>query len=662
MRRLIVKPNPAWHEQTSPARFHTHIKLENNSEPRLQLAGFSYFGELGGMRHIPDGDHVILYPEHEAADWKRVIVSGAPNRIRATYAQWLAMLAAHRVNLVRVWLFDFVEADSYPFFHRFGSDQYDLLRTSQRYLRRLIRFIDIARKHGIVVHISIASDQMMRREAWKSTPFDVNHGNPDVFPDDVDVAGTTENEAGGGFVSFLNLEANETRVTIMRTLIQALAAAVKPYWNVMFELMNEAGVRPLARRQPLARWHQLIATWLDAALNDGSGKRTHLISVSAVDSEMHSIIDTLFSPKPLVDIVSLHGNQWGGPDRGTTPPTDATILAATSAEVKALHDRHPGRPLAVICDTDAFPFAQNDPGRYGRLTMQGQKLNFAHRWSGSQLSHAKLLSLLGAIKTATPADMVIYTDTTPRPAPLPVVPATESELAGTWVEHLYTVRANDIAIQRRDVVYVINDKPAPGGWGVSRWYPQVGWADVAGGAGTRITVDPGGDAWTVNHDGVIRRMMMGGWVTVAGPQASDIAAGADGSVWIVGKAPLPGGHEIYRWTGTGWQSVDGVAVRIAVDPIGQPWIVNAAGAVSYRDGSTWVNIGGVTAVDISVGQDDTVWVANNNFTQISYWIGSAWRTIAAGAKAIAVDHDGMPWFVNAGTSVVTQREVKDVTG
>ena len=665
MRRLIVRPNPAWNDSTNPARFHTFIDLGNNNVQRLQLAGFSYFGEVGGVRHIPAGKYIVLYPEHDAGDWQRVINGGLPaaTPIRATYAQWLAMLAAHRVNLVRIWLFDFLEGDSYPFFHQFGSDQYDLNRASQRYLRRLVRFVDLARRHGIVVHITIASDHMMRRDeatprknSWNGTPFHVNHSTPDAFPDD----GT-----GGGFDSFLNLgPVGSPRYTILRNLVQSVVAAVRPYWNVMFELMNEAGVSRAAREEPLNAWHTTVASWLNDDLNDGAGKRTHLVTTSAdtLNNVLDPLLDALFAGgKNLVDVVSLHGSQWGGRDRPTStqpaPPSDAEITAATSAALKRLHDRHAGRALAVICDTDAFPFAQDDPGRYARLTMRGQQLNFAQRWSARQLSHAQLLQQLGAIKAATPAEMVIFTDASPRPAPLPVVPATESELAGAWVERLFTARANDIAAFRRESIYIINTTPAANGFGVSRWTGSS-FADVPGGAGVRITVDGAGMPWTINGDGLIRRLTATGWVTVPGPHATDIGAGADGSVWIIGNAPIPGGHEIYQKTATAWQGVDGAALRIAVDPIGRPWVVNAAGAVFYRDGNAWVGVPGTTAADIAVGLDDTVWVVNNSFAQISYWIGSGWRAFNASAKAIAVDHDGLPWYVN-GSNVVVQREVKD---
>jgi len=138
MRRLIIKPNPAWNEFTDPARYHTHIRLDDGTEPRLKLSGFSHFGELGGLRHIPVGlpeiASIILFPEHEATDWQRLAVAGSPEkRIRMTYAQWMAMLAAHKINLVRVWAFDLNEGDTYPFFHTFGSDQYDLVTASNNF-------------------------------------------------------------------------------------------------------------------------------------------------------------------------------------------------------------------------------------------------------------------------------------------------------------------------------------------------------------------------------------------------------------------------------------------------------------------------------------------------------------------------------------------------
>jgi hypothetical protein len=58
--------------------------------------------------------------------------------------------------------------------------------------------------------------------------------------------------------------------------------------------------------------------------------------------------------------------------------------------------------------------------------------------------------------------------------------------------------------------------------------------------------------------------------------ASGISVGAHGSVWVIGTDAVAGGYRIYRWNGAGWTAVSGGAVSIAVDPSGDPWVINSA--------------------------------------------------------------------------------------
>jgi len=65
--------------------------------------------------------------------------------------------------------------------------------------------------------------------------------------------------------------------------------------------------------------------------------------------------------------------------------------------------------------------------------------------------------------------------------------------------------------------------------------------------------------------------------------AKDIGISANGSVWIVGTNPVIGGYGIYRWVEDEekWEVVsDDGAVRIDVDPHGNPWIVKDNGSIS----------------------------------------------------------------------------------
>ena len=73
----------------------------------------------------------------------------------------------------------------------------------------------------------------------------------------------------------------------------------------------------------------------------------------------------------------------------------------------------------------------------------------------------------------------------------------------------------------------------------------------------------------------------------------DTGVGADGSVWVIGTNKVSGGYGIFHLTGSGWQSVQGGAVRIAVAPDGHPWVVNDQGMIyQHTTDRGWVRLQG----------------------------------------------------------------------
>jgi streptogramin lyase len=177
---------------------------------------------------------------------------------------------------------------------------------------------------------------------------------------------------------------------------------------------------------------------------------------------------------------------------------------------------------------------------------------------------------------------------------------------------------------------------------------------VAGAGAVAIAVDPHGNPWIVNSGHKIFRRSGSKWVAVSGA-ATGISVGANGSVWAVGTANVSGGHPVIRWTGTTWVTVAGAgAVAIAVDPHGNPWIVNSGHKISRRSGSKWVALPGA-ATDIAVGANGTVWdVATDTATgghTVYRWSGSAWIRSSGAAVKIAVDQHGNPWIVNSSHKV-----------
>jgi hypothetical protein len=132
--------------------------------------------------------------------------------------------------------------------------------------------------------------------------------------------------------------------------------------------------------------------------------------------------------------------------------------------------------------------------------------------------------------------------------------------------------------------------------------------------------------------------------------ATDIAVGANGSVWAVGTNPVPGGFGIWHWNGSGWNEAPGGAVRIAVDPAGNPEVVNSQHHAFYWDGSGWILYPG-GATDIAIGANGSVWAVGTNPVPggfgIWHWTGSSWTEAPGGAVRIAVDPAGNPEVVNS---------------
>ena len=64
----------------------------------------------------------------------------------------------------------------------------------------------------------------------------------------------------------------------------------------------------------------------------------------------------------------------------------------------------------------------------------------------------------------------------------------------------------------------------------------------------------------------------------------------------------------------------------------------------------WSMIQGITAQDIAVGKNGSVWATGTNGA-IYRWNGTAWQTMPGAAVRIAVDSDGAAWVVNAGNQI-----------
>ncbi|HEX3099147.1 MAG TPA: tectonin domain-containing protein [Usitatibacter sp.] len=137
-----------------------------------------------------------------------------------------------------------------------------------------------------------------------------------------------------------------------------------------------------------------------------------------------------------------------------------------------------------------------------------------------------------------------------------------------------------------------------------------------------------------------------GWHQIGGG-ATDIAAGADGSVWVIGNDAQAGGnYGIYRYTGSTWARMPGAAVRIAVDPQGKAWVINAQHQIFHWNGSNWDTNPG-QGLDIGVGASGDVWLIGTDHSIWKWDPVASWQKKVGAADRIAVDPKGVPWVVNS---------------
>jgi len=89
----------------------------------------------------------------------------------------------------------------------------------------------------------------------------------------------------------------------------------------------------------------------------------------------------------------------------------------------------------------------------------------------------------------------------------------------------------------------------------------------------------------------------------------DIGVGADGSVWLIGGNHVGVGQDSspFKWNGSDWVGAEGGGVAIAVDPKGNPWMINSVGEIYHYSGKEWVQMPS-RGRDIGVGANGAVWL------------------------------------------------------
>jgi hypothetical protein len=142
-----------------------------------------------------------------------------------------------------------------------------------------------------------------------------------------------------------------------------------------------------------------------------------------------------------------------------------------------------------------------------------------------------------------------------------------------------------------------------------------------------------------NDLGALNLQFAPGWMA-RGELANDVGVGADGTAWIITNTSTAGGYTIQRLGGH--FLTPGGALRIAVDPVGNAWVVNNTNQIYKWNGSYFQLMPGL-ALDIGIGSNGSIWVIGNDH-QTYYWNGSNWTLVSGSGVHIAVDTAGNPWI------------------
>lgn len=220
----------------------------------------------------------------------------------------------------------------------------------------------------------------------------------------------------------------------------------------------------------------------------------------------------------------------------------------------------------------------------------------------------------------------------------------------TWT--LISGKARDVGVGGTGT-WIVGTGAMPYGYAVWRLVNNA-WSAVASTGATRIDVDAGGLPWIVDGRGALLRYGAG-WTQV-GTRASDIGVGANGTLWMIGNVAEGANFGIHRGVvdpkgGVSWTKMAGSAVRVDVDALGNAWVVNAGGAVYRWNGTGWTNVPGVAGRDVGIGADGAVFVTGTDNMTYRWNGGTGWDKRTGAGNSISVDATGVPLLVDSAGAI-----------
>jgi len=135
------------------------------------------------------------------------------------------------------------------------------------------------------------------------------------------------------------------------------------------------------------------------------------------------------------------------------------------------------------------------------------------------------------------------------------------------------------------------------------------------------------------------------WEQVPG-EAMAIGVGANGAVWTIGTIRESGGYGVYRWDGVQFEKAAGIAgVRIAVDPHGNPWVVDSFNNVRRWSRGSWENLPG-WGKDVAIGANGSVWAVGLEGGLYEFRGHRFEKIYPGGFVRIATGPAGEPWPID----------------
>ena len=120
-----------------------------------------------------------------------------------------------------------------------------------------------------------------------------------------------------------------------------------------------------------------------------------------------------------------------------------------------------------------------------------------------------------------------------------------------------------------------------------------------------------------------------------------LAISTEGSVFSIGRD-----QGIYQWSNAQriFKKFPGELIKIALDPVGNPWGINQYGRIFRHDTTDWKQVTGL-ASDIAIGANGRVIIANESGELSEYDSANLnfKKLPALSANFIAVAKDGTPW-------------------